>query len=220
MRYSQAGEGLAEAVIFIHGGASTRRDWEETLSAMAASYSVYAPDLIGYGESDKSLPRYSLPHFTDCIRDFMAALGIRKAHFVGHSLGGRVCLEMASQFPEAVASLTLVAPMGLGRLTVLGQALVGAVWVKLNVLRSPLPYPRLDIRLSDPAVASFGSIAVPALVVWGKRDMYFPHRYGRTIAATLRNASFELFEECGHAPHRESPQRFQALLTQFLNGGR
>ena len=216
VRYSEAGRDGAEPIVFIHGGASTRRDWLETLAALSQTYKVYAPDLIGYGESDRSLPRYSLSHFTTVIRDFTQALGIERAHFVGHSLGGRICLETAGLYPNAVKSMTVIAPMGLGRLTVLGQALVGAVWIKLHILRSPLPYPKLDIRLSDPNMDSYNGIVVPSLVVWGKKDMYFPHRYGVKMASMLPNSSFELFEDCGHAPHRESPEKFQSMLTRFL----
>jgi pyruvate dehydrogenase E2 component (dihydrolipoamide acetyltransferase) len=48
------------------------------------------------------------------VLDLMAALGIDKAHLVGHSLGGAVCLDIALNHPEMAASVTAIAPAGLG----------------------------------------------------------------------------------------------------------
>ena len=51
---------------------------------------------------------------TAAVCDFMAAMGIAKAHLVGHSLGGAISLDLALNHPELVASVTAVAPAALG----------------------------------------------------------------------------------------------------------
>ena len=52
--------------------------------------------------------------FTDVIEAALAALGIERVHLVGHSMGGAIAVSLAARRPERVATLTLIAPAGLG----------------------------------------------------------------------------------------------------------
>ena len=147
--YSSAGHEGAP-IILVHGGAADRRDWEQNISVLAASHRVYAPDLAGFGESHRLDISYTLKHFTDFLRDFISALGIGIPFLVGHSLGGRVCLEFARETPNGIAGLVLVAPIGFGGLSIIGKFLGTGAWALFKLTRKRLPYPDLDVKLSDP----------------------------------------------------------------------
>ena len=76
---------------------------------------IFAPDLPGYGRTDKPRVRYTVPYFARFIRRYMDERGLRSASLVGASLGGRVALEVALEEPRLVRKLVLVNTLGLGR---------------------------------------------------------------------------------------------------------
>lgn len=61
-------------------------------------------------------------------------------------------------------------------------------------------------------------LEMPALIVWGKRDRVFPYSQAQKAVSCLRQGFLELIPDCGHLPQIEQPDRFAAILGQFLNG--
>jgi pimeloyl-ACP methyl ester carboxylesterase len=108
--------GRGSPVLFIHGlGSSGYMEWRFNLEFAAARHRVYAPDLPGFGRTEKPRARYGIPYFTRFIERYMLGRGLRSAAIVGASLGGRVALELALNRPELVRKLVLVNSLGLGR---------------------------------------------------------------------------------------------------------
>jgi pimeloyl-ACP methyl ester carboxylesterase len=108
--------GRGSPVLFIHGlGSSGYMEWRFNLEFAAARHRVYAPDLPGFGRTEKPRARYGIPYFTRFIERYMVSRGLRSAAIVGASLGGRVALELALHRPELVRKLVLVNSLGLGR---------------------------------------------------------------------------------------------------------
>src|SRR5207253_5821638 len=108
--------GRGSAVVFVHGlGSSGYMEWRQNLEATAARHRVFAPDLPGYGRTDKPRVRYTIPYFARFIRRYMEDRGLRSAALVGASLGGRIALEVALEQPKLVRKLVLVNTLGPGR---------------------------------------------------------------------------------------------------------
>lgn len=108
--------GRGSPVVFIHGlGSSGYMEWRHNLDAIAAHHRVFAPDLPGYGRTDKPRARYTVPYFARFIRRYMEDRGLRSAVIVGASLGGGIALELALEEPSLVRKLVLVNTLGLGR---------------------------------------------------------------------------------------------------------
>ncbi len=109
--------GHGAPVVFIHGlGSSGYMEWRHNLEAIAPQHRVFAPDMPGYGRTDK--PRaahYTIPYFAHFIERYMDDRGMSSAVLVGASLGGRVALEIALERPNLVDRLVLVNTLGLGR---------------------------------------------------------------------------------------------------------
>ena len=104
-------------VLFIHGlGSSGYMEWRFTLPHFARTHHVYAPDLPGFGRSDKPrTARYGIPLFAKTIDRYLAARKIRSLPVIGTSMGGRIALEMALRYPSRVSKLVIVNALGLGR---------------------------------------------------------------------------------------------------------
>jgi pimeloyl-ACP methyl ester carboxylesterase len=108
--------GRGTPVLFIHGlGSSSYMEWRFNLEPAAAHHRVYAPDLPGFGRTEKPRARYGVPYFTRFIDRYMEDRGLRSAAVVGASLGGRIALELTLEHPKRVSKLVLVNALGLGR---------------------------------------------------------------------------------------------------------
>src|SRR3954449_3177969 len=111
--YRIAGSG--PPIVLVHGMVNSSRHWEDVALRLADRYTVVAPDLLGHGDSATPRGDYSLGAHAASIRDLLAVIGIDRASFVGHSLGGGVALQFFYQFPQRVERLALVSSGGLGR---------------------------------------------------------------------------------------------------------
>ncbi|GAA3580375.1 MULTISPECIES: alpha/beta fold hydrolase [Marinobacter] len=131
--YLEAGDG--PPVICLHGAGAGAVTWYPTVGALAQNYRVIAPDIVGYGESDKPDAAYDRPFFSAWLKDFLSALAIPRAHIIGLSQGGAIALQFTLDHPEMVDRLVLVDSAALGaRPEIL--PLAGMIW--LNALPSSL----------------------------------------------------------------------------------
>ncbi|MCI4643798.1 MAG: alpha/beta fold hydrolase [Hyphomonadaceae bacterium] len=113
-RYVEAGDPDAdEAVIFIHGTGGHLEAFTRNLLPHAKHYRTIALDMIGHGYSDKPDHDYEIHHYVQHLLDFCDAVGIRKGHMHGESLGGWIAAQFAIDHPDRTASLTLNTAGGL-----------------------------------------------------------------------------------------------------------
>jgi pyruvate dehydrogenase E2 component (dihydrolipoamide acetyltransferase) len=107
-----AEEPSGDPVVLVHGFGGDKNSWLFVQQPLAEHHTVHALDLPGHGASDKDVGDGSLAGLAEIVTGFLEALGIARAHLVGHSLGGAVVAAVARSGPERVASLTLLAPVG------------------------------------------------------------------------------------------------------------
>ena len=116
MRVHHMHGGHGTPVLFIHGlGSSGYVEWRRNMETVAERHRVYAPDLPGFGRTDKPRVRYSIPYFARFVQRYLDDRGLTSAAVVGASLGGRIALELALERPSLVRRLVLVNTLGLGR---------------------------------------------------------------------------------------------------------
>jgi len=113
---SEQGDPSGEPVILLHGFPEIAHSWRRQLPALAeAGYHAIAPDLRGYGDSDRppAVDDYLAPKLVGDILGLITALGHESAHIVGHDWGGGLAWGLAGNVPAAVRSLTILnAPVG------------------------------------------------------------------------------------------------------------
>ena len=101
-------------VVLVHGFGGDLNGWLFNQGALAEQYRAIAFDLPGHGESSKDVGAGDVASLSASLIAFLDALGIERAHLVGHSLGGAAALRAAIEHPAQVASLTLICPAGFG----------------------------------------------------------------------------------------------------------
>ncbi|MFC1926759.1 alpha/beta fold hydrolase [Chloroflexota bacterium] len=217
--YLKAGNG--PPVVLLHGGASDSRDWLGIMAALNPSYTIYAPDLAGYGLSDRDDNGYYLSDFIEFTMEFIRTLGLDSHILVGHSIGGRVGLEIALRHPEMVSKLVLIDTVGFCKLSFLGGFLGAVAWGVRNLLRRPQPYPRFLKQKGEDrnwrCLDELPSLNVPTLIVWNSRDPYYPVSGALKAKELIPEARLEIFQGFGHAPHIQNGESFKNLLLGFLN---
>lgn len=112
MVYLDSG-GKGEPLVLVHGFGGDKDNWNRVARLLTPHYRVIAPDLPGYGESS-SPPQasYRISDQVQRLHAFVAALGLRRAHFGGNSMGGHIVAAYAAQHPNEVGSLWLLANAG------------------------------------------------------------------------------------------------------------
>ncbi|GAN68770.1 acetoin dehydrogenase dihydrolipoyllysine-residue acetyltransferase subunit [Acetobacter orleanensis] len=109
------GKGGSAPLLLIHGFGGDLSNWMLNQDVLARSHRVITFDLPGHGASSKDVGDGSVTALADAVSELLKALNISSAHVMGHSLGGGIALALLRDNPGVVASLTLVAPAGLGR---------------------------------------------------------------------------------------------------------
>lgn len=127
-RYIEAGSGFP--VICLHGAAGGGVSWYPVMDRISSSYRVIAPDLVGYGETDKPDGEYDRPFFAGWLKAFMDSLKISQAHIIGLSQGGAVALQLVLDHPDLVNKLVLIDSAALGGRPA-AAALLGMFWLNL-----------------------------------------------------------------------------------------
>jgi len=110
------GPAQGDPVVLVHGsgpGASALSNWRLTMPALAGSFRVVAPDLVGFGRTERPAGiEYGLKTWTGHLLAVLDALGIDRAHVVANSMGGAVALDLAVRYPDRVDRLVLMGAVG------------------------------------------------------------------------------------------------------------
>jgi pimeloyl-ACP methyl ester carboxylesterase len=192
VNYYTSGQG--EPIVVIHGGGGDARTWWNNIAELAEKYTVYAPDLPGYGGSQPLDGDYFIPELSDFVDRFARSLGLEEFHLVGHSLGGGIALDYALKSPHKIKKLVLVSSLCLGReiafwvrllsipalLRFLGSAVMGVfkgiTWV-IKTLLIPVEF---IIPLSPASMIIGGSITT-----FKEQTLVLAHRLSEVVMPTL-----------------------------------
>jgi len=104
--YSDTGKG--NAIVLLHGFLENQTMWQDLVPELINKYRVIAIDLLGHGETECLGYVHSMEENAEVVRSILSELRIRKAVFVGHSMGGYVALAFAEMFPKMVKGLVLL----------------------------------------------------------------------------------------------------------------
>ena len=103
--YETAGRGYP--LVFVHGGLTDSRMWDEQFSSFADRFKVIRYDARGFGKSET--PKNPFYPYQD-LKDLLDYLNVEKAFFLGLSMGSAICIDFTLEYPERVRALILAGP--------------------------------------------------------------------------------------------------------------
>lgn len=106
--YVDRGEG--EAVVLVHGWASSSFSWRRNVPALSGRFRVIAPDLPGFGLSQRLPGGLDLEGVRGFLLDLLGRIGVERFSLVGHSMGGAISAYVAATSPDRVRRLVLINP--------------------------------------------------------------------------------------------------------------
>jgi pimeloyl-ACP methyl ester carboxylesterase len=106
--------GAGPPLLLVHDYLSSRVAWDDALPSLSPRFRLIAPDLPGFGESEKPPPsryRYDFDAFSESLVDLIAAVGLGRVSVCGHAMGGAIALTLAAMHADIVDKLVLVNPL-------------------------------------------------------------------------------------------------------------
>jgi pimeloyl-ACP methyl ester carboxylesterase len=245
IRYLEEGSS-EKTIILIHGLGGSSERWLKVIPRLSAKYRVIAPDMIGFGYSDKPSEDYTVEFFSKFLSAFINNIGPKSTILIGTSLGGQIAAHYAST-SKTIEKMVLVAPSGImksptpaidaymmaalypnhtsAREAFAMMSSSGAVdefTVSDFVKRMSTPNAKLAFISSVLGIKnsnieeSLRKIMVPTLLVWGKQDRVIPIKHAGQFVSSIKDCTFLELDGCGHLPHVESPDRFSESVLEFL----
>ncbi len=217
-----AGGGLP--VILLHGNPVAGGSLVPLARVLADGRRVLVPDLPGFGRSRADLENHGAHAQAPVLRAWLTERGIARAHWVGYSQGSISALEVAEQFPDSVASVTLLAGVGLQEYELFGDyrlnqpvyalefaALWALRWLTphFGLLDRPWLAPRTALNFMDTDLRAsrrlLESISAPVLILHAVDDRLVPFAAARAHAELVPQAVFRVIPGGHMAPIRRAP---------------
>ena len=114
IRYLEEGQSDRN-ILLLHGLGGYAERWSNLMPLLSKKYRIFAPDLIGYGQSDKPSVDYTVDVFIKFVFDFLESLDIKKTFVIGTSLGGQIAAECAATQSPVIEKVILISPAGIMR---------------------------------------------------------------------------------------------------------
>lgn len=109
VHYVDEGSGRADPIVFIHGTPTWSYEWRHLMTALSPRWRCIAPDLLGFGHSERPLNfPYTPEAHSAVIRRVVEGLGLTRFTLVVHDFGGPIALPLALDLPTRVARLVVI----------------------------------------------------------------------------------------------------------------
>jgi len=239
--YQRAGEG--RPLLFLHGWGGRGQSFAPVIHYFARSFRVYAPDLPGFGESDRPPGGWGVADYTAFVIRFLEEMETGPVDLIAHSFGGRIALMLAARAPERLRKMVLVGSAGVRLPPSWRSRLRGSLFRAVKRAAAGPLLRRYQASLLEWAVRKWGSrdyqqagplretfvkvvnedlrpllpqIQVPTLLVWGEHDRETPLLQGRIMEREIPTARLVVLENAGHFAYLDRLPYFCTLASDFL----
>ncbi|MCL6219637.1 alpha/beta fold hydrolase [Zunongwangia pacifica] len=101
-------KGKSNPLVLLHGFLETEAIWKDYLELLSKERQVITIDLLGHGKTGNIANVHSMENMADAVVEVLNHLGIQKASFAGHSMGGYVIMEILKKHPEKISKISLI----------------------------------------------------------------------------------------------------------------
>jgi len=245
LHFIKSGKGKL-SLVFLHYFGGSSHTWCQVIHELNRDFHCIAIDLPGFGASQSSCNKLSVSDIRESVAEVIESLQLEKYALIGHSMGGKIALSLASHKPPGLKKLMLFAPspptpepISAEERTQLLNAYnnrPGLINIINNITSQPLPEVIINklvddnLRASSTAWTSWikhgsqedisvqmADINIPALVISGQYDKKLSSDFLRNIFATyLRNVHFKEIGEAGHLLPIEAPPAVAELIRETV----
>ena len=222
----------ATPIVLVHG-LSSSRTLKPLIKALGTRRPVYAPDLPGFGMSDRPIHLLDVPGLADGLRRWMLDNELAPAIVVGVAFGCQVAVHLAAAYPAAVDRLVLIGPTFDPEAR--STARVAWRWARNAPRSSPRLAPTIvhdfidagpwrSVRtlrraLEDPIEDKLSEIEAKTLVIRAERDHLVPAAWTERVAKQIPDAELVVLPKVAHTIGPRAASRLTALLVPFLADG-
>jgi 2-hydroxy-6-oxonona-2,4-dienedioate hydrolase len=217
-------------VVLVHGLGVSADYMLPTLVRLAEDFRVLAPELPGFGKSDKPSHVLDIRELANVLAEWMRAVDIPSAVFLGNSMGCQVIVDLAARYPSLVDGVILVGPT----VDMTGHTMIQQLWRGLrDLIHEPWSLWRILARdylrtgtrrmyrtfrfaLRDDVLKNCLTISAPALIVRGGYDTIAPARWVDDMANTIPNARVVTIAGGTHAANYSAPDDLVRVASDFL----
>ncbi|MFC5409720.1 alpha/beta fold hydrolase [Larkinella bovis] len=233
-------EGQGDVLLLLHGLFGALSNWDGVINTFADRYRVVIPVMPIY---EMPIREAGLEGLVEFIEGFLAYKKLDNLTLLGNSLGGHVGLLFTLKHPDMVKRLVLTGSSGLFENSMGGSypkrgsydyiaERVAYTFYDPKVATKELIDEVFEITNSIPKCLRIVAIAksaqrnnvakeiqritVPTLLIWGLNDTITPPEVAQEFNRLIPNSELHFIDKCCHAPMMEHPDRFNSLLTDWL----
>jgi pimeloyl-ACP methyl ester carboxylesterase len=230
-------------LVLIHGAGGMHLYWPTEIRRLRG-YSVYAIDLPGHGKSDMCDGQQMIGDYARYLVQWLESIQVRRAVFIGHSMGSAIALALAIHHPEYVVGLGLLGAGARLRvnpellnyasdlttfykatdLLLAGSFSPGAPHRLVELASKRMEEVRQSVLYGDLLACNhfdvmdrLGEIQQKTMVVCGADDQMTPVRYAQYLSSSIPNAQLSVIPDAGHMVMLEQPHLVANSLRSFLN---
>lgn len=242
IHYLVAGEG--RPVVLVNGLGGTSENWGGMIPELKQKgFKVYAPDMLGFGRTDKPDVDYSMSLQADVLKQFLDSQKLEQPDLVGWSMGGWIAMKYAAANPQRVHRLILLDSAGMiydaVNVPALRPKTVEQLAHMMDVLNpNPRPIPEFVAKdilrnmiaqdwIIDRTLKSMFTgkdvmdnhlpeLTMPVLIVWGQQDQITPLEMGERLHGGIAHSVLYVVNGCGHLAPVACADRVLPQMERFL----
>lgn len=225
MYYEILGNG--KEIILLHGWESPNTLYD-LAKELSSSHKVYYIHIPGFGKSNNINYPLSISMQSLILKEFIKNMKLRKPHILGHSYGGRIAIEYASNSTN-INKLILVDSAGIKNRSIKifikeriykiyklfkksidkygSSDYVNATTMKKVMLIKAVKYDQKKC---------LNNIKAKTLIIYGLQDNTIPFSHAKTMNKKIRNSTLALIEGAGHFPFIDKKEEFNSILFSYL----
>lgn len=232
-------DGAGPAVLILEGWGTNAEVYASVSSLLSPKYTVYTPDLPGFGKSEEPDCPWDVGRYADFVIAFAKELSLEHLILIGHSFGGRVILKLHENvLPFHIDQIVLIDSAGIKppdtfqkkcrRLKYKCGRKFLEIFMKDKVESYRLKHSSSDYRTASPKMREvlkrtvsedlshlLSKIEAPTLLIWGKNDTATPLSDGQLMEKSIKDAGLVVLEG-GHYSFLDSPTVFSRVLSSFF----
>ena len=236
--------GVGQALLLLHSGTVSSKQWDAYFDIFSKSYRVIAPDFRGHGRTNNPLGEWNYQLMADDIASFIEEIGLHNPHICGWSDGGQIGLELAIRYPDLASTFIIggawkdISESNFESMKEKGY--IGPGDVNFNQLKKAAPeYVEMIRKLHSPQGTDYWkelligisrlwltpfkytdedliNIQVPILFVMGARDNAIPVESAVDMFRLVPNADLAIVPNADHYLTRTNINEFSELVMAFL----